>query len=106
MKMAPEITNNLEKIIETCQKMQLKSLHVFGSAAREADYSVKSDLDFLIEYNRDNEGMPPQQFDYFDFMFTLEDITGRNVDIVIEHGIKNKYFRQAIEKEKILLYAA
>ena len=103
--MAPEITNNLSKIIGACKKMQVENLYVFGSATRE-DFSNNSDIDFLVAYNRDKTGMPPKEFDYFDLWFALEDITGRKVDLVVEHGIRNKYFKEQIEKEKVLLYAA
>lgn len=104
--MAPEIANNMNRIIDLCKKMEVKSLYVFGSAAREIGFAENSDIDFIIEYDRDKTGMPPNNFDCFDLWFALEDITGRKVDLVIGHAIRNKYFRQSIERDKILLYAA
>ncbi|MGJ7029996.1 nucleotidyltransferase family protein [Niabella hirudinis] len=104
--MAPEITNNINRITDLCKKMEVKTLYVFGSAARDTDFAENSDIDFIIEYDRDKTGMPPDNFDYFDLWFALEDITGRKVDLVVAHAIKNKYFRQSIEDDKILLYAA
>ena len=85
--------------------MKVRNLYVFGSATKK-EYSGNSDIDFLVMYNRDKTGMPPEDFDYFDLWFALEDITGRKVDLVVEHGVTNKYFRKQIEKEKVLIYAA
>ena len=104
--MAPEITSNMQKIIDLCKKMEIKSLSVFGSAARDTDFAENSDIDFIIEYDQDKAGLPPDNFDYFDLWFGLEDITGRKVDLVVGHAIRNKYFRQSIEEDKIQLYAA
>ena len=49
--MIPEITNNIDKIIEACKEFKLQSLYVFGSAARENDFTPKSDIDFLATFN-------------------------------------------------------
>lgn len=103
--MVAEIQNNLSIITDACKKMQVKGLYVFGSAVR-GDFAKTSDIDFLVSYEIDQSGMPPKEFDYFELWFALEDITGRKVDLVVEHSIRNEYFRKQIEKEKILLYAA
>lgn len=104
--MVPEIENNINKIIDVCKKMQVENLYVFGSGVRNEGFTPESDLDFLVMYHIDQTGMPPEEFDYFDLWFALEEITGRKVDLVVNHGIRNKYFREEIEKEKVLLYAA
>ena len=103
--MAPEIERNLNKIMDTCQRFHVKSLYLFGSALNK-NFTSDSDIDFIVEYDRDDKGMPPEEFDYFDMLFALEEITGRKVDLVVAHGIRNKYFKQAVEREKKLLYAA
>lgn len=102
--MVPEVETNIDKIIDTCVRFHVKSLYLFGSALNK-NFNSQSDIDFIIEYDRDKEGMPPENFDYFDLLFALEAITGRKVDLVVAHSIRNKYFKEAVEKEKLLLYA-
>jgi len=102
--MIPVVKNNLDKIIDTCQKMQVKSLYLFGSAAREDGFTKESDLDFLFQFKLNNSGMPVADYDYFDLLFSLEEITGKKVDLVAEEKVINKYFMEKINKEKIKVF--
>lgn len=52
------------------------------------------------------EGLPVGNFDYFDLMFRLEQITGRKIDLVPERKIRNKYFLKSIIDDRIKLYEA
>lgn len=104
--MVTEVSQHLDAIIALCKKMQVETLYLFGSAAHVEDFKKDSDIDFLLKYKKDQEGLPAAPFDYFDLLFSLEQLTGRKVDIVVEDSIKNPYFRQQIDKEKIKLYEA
>jgi predicted nucleotidyltransferase len=102
--MIPVVKNNLEQIIETCKKMQVKSLYLFGSAAREDHFTKESDLDFLFQFKIKPEDFSGSTFDYFDLLFRLEEITGKKVDLVAEEKIINKYFLKRINSEKVKIY--
>ena len=67
-------------------------------------FTKKSIQNFIFQYKKDNEGLPLYPFDYFDLLFTLEKITGKKVDLVAEEKIKNKYFMERVNKEKISIY--
>jgi len=47
--MVGAVKNNLDKIIEACKEHHIQSLYSFGSAAREIDFTEKSDIDFLVQ---------------------------------------------------------
>jgi predicted nucleotidyltransferase len=104
--MIAEVKNNLSEIIKACKQMQVKSLYVFGSAARGKDYTKKSDIDFLYTMITNEDGLSVSGCDYFDLMWKLEEITGKKVDLVAEKGIRNKYFLQSILEDRIKLYEA
>ncbi|MEI9909388.1 MAG: nucleotidyltransferase domain-containing protein [Bacteroidota bacterium] len=104
--MAPEIKSNLDKIIETCKKMQVKSLYVFGSGSRGGDYKKESDLDFLYTMFTGENGLPSGHYDYFDLLFKLEEITGKKVDLIAEKGIRNKYFLKSVMEDRQKIYEA
>lgn len=104
--MVSEVKNNLDKIIDACRQMQVKSLYLFGSAARIADYTPKSDIDFLFSMVTDSEGLPVSGCDYFDVLWKLEEITGRKVDLVAEERIRNKYFLRSILEDRVKIYEA
>lgn len=102
--MVAAVINNMEKIIETCKKMQVESLYLFGSGTNSSKFNEESDLDFLFRFKKNEEGISISDYDYFDLMFTLEEITGKKVDLVAEEKLINKYFINRLNKEKIKLY--
>ena len=72
----------------------VKSLAVFGSAARDA-MSEASDVDLLVEF------AATATFDgYFDLKFFLEDLIGRRVDLVTRSGLRSE-LRARVEREAI-----
>lgn len=72
----------------------IKRLALFGSAARN-ELREDSDIDVLVEF----EG--PATFDgYFDLKTCLEQLLGRQVDLVTEKGLKPRA-RRHVEKDLI-----
>lgn len=101
------VKNNLAKIIDACKEHHVKSLYLFGSAAREEDFKEESDIDFLVQY------LLPTDNDEQLFFKTrneeklhekLESIINRKVDLIQEQNIRNKYLRYFINKDKKFLY--
>jgi predicted nucleotidyltransferase len=79
----------------------VRRLELFGSAARGGD---AHDLDFLVDLGE----RPPAEFaqSYFALRECLAELFACPVDLVTPPGLQNPYFRQRVEQEKILLYAA
>jgi predicted nucleotidyltransferase len=102
--MVDVVKNNLERIIDACKEMQLQSLFLFGSAAREIDFKNTSDLDFIFSFKKNQQGMPQSGYDYFDLLFKLQEITGKEIDLVAEERISNRYFLQKVNQEKLCIY--
>ncbi len=87
-----------------CEKYHVGQLDLFGSAATGQFDAQTSDLDFLVEFLPLAEGQYADA--YFDLLFELQELFGRDVDLVTVNSIKNPYFIQAINQQKELLYAA
>ena len=87
-----------------CVKYRVGRLELFGSAVTGEFDIQNSDLDFLVEFLPLDEGQYADA--YFDLLFELQDLFGREVDLVVAAAIKNKYFIQAINQHRELLYAA
>jgi predicted nucleotidyltransferase len=87
-----------------CRRFGVRRLEVFGSVATGGFQSTTSDLDFLVEFERP---LGPGYADrYFGLLEALEALFGRPVDLVVASAIKNPYFRESIDKTRVLLYAA
>lgn len=102
--MVSVVSENLDRIVALCAQMQVESLYLFGSAARENDFTSSSDLDFLYRFKKNTEGFPSSGYDYFDLLFQLEQITGKKVDLVAEEKMRNRFFIERVSKEKIKIY--
>lgn len=99
------IERSLPKIIELCKEYKVKTLSVFGSVLTDR-FNDKSDIDFLVDF----ESYDPDdsEFDclmnYLDLADSLEDVLGRKVDLVVEKGMRNKYFIANVNRTKQLVY--
>ena len=104
--MVKEVKNKLDEIILICKAIQLKSLCLFGSGARAKNLQTDSDLDFLFCFQTNDAGFPLSGCDYFDLLFELERLTGKKIDLVAEEKIRNRFFLESINKDKICIYEA
>jgi len=98
------IQDKLEQVHQLCQKYSVMRLELFGSAADGTFIPDKSDLDFLVEFERSPKINAFRQ--YFDFLFELEELFGRHVDLVHVKAMKNRYFIESVNESRTLIYAA
>ena len=103
--MIADISRHREELRALCRRFHVRRLEVFGSAARGDDFNrARSDIDFLVEFEPLQPGAYVDAF--FDLKEELERLFGRTVDLVSDASIRNRYFRQSVERSKALLYAA
>jgi len=96
------LSNYADELSNLCAVYGVKCLELFGSASRDDFDLEESDLDFLVEFIAIH---PMGVFDrYFGLKEDLEQLFQRPVDLVEVKAIKNPYFRQAIEEDKVLVY--
>ena len=98
------ITDHLAEIRELCVKYHVKRLSVFGSAAKGTFDPARSDVDFVVEFQRIPEAAGWHV--YWDFRHALEDLLCRSVDLVEFTAVKNRYFREILEETQREVYAA
>lgn len=94
---------NLKKIFYLCKKHKVKTLAVFGSILTDR-FNENSDVDLLVNFDTTNHEDWDYVTNYFDFQDALEKLLGRKVDLVVEKGLKNKYFINNINRSKQLIY--
>ena len=102
--MVEVVENNIPAIIELCKKHNLKSLYLFGSATDSKYFNEKSDVDFLYEYDKPKIAELDYADNYFDFLFSLQSILNRNIDLMPNEKLKNPYLSSQINSEKIKIY--
>lgn len=89
-------------IAALCEELQVERLDLFGSATSET-FGSASDVDVLVEFDR-------SQGDLFNRYFTLKErleaLFDRPVDVVTASAIRNPYFKTAVERSRVNVYAA
>lgn len=100
--MAIDISVHMDELAELCETYGVRRLEVFGSALRSDFDPKQSDIDFLVGFS---EVHPLGAFErYFGLKEALERLFHRSVDLIEERAIRNPYFREAIERDRVLLY--
>ncbi len=103
--MASVIENNIEEIQKACKKHKLKSLFVFGSAVTN-EFNKNSDVDFLYNFKKEEIPIAEYADNFFEFLFRLEDLLKRKIDLVPEEKIKNPYFLKQVNTGKVKIYGS
>lgn len=96
-----EIESHLTEIRDFCREHGIRRLEVFGSTVHGKS---PQDIDFLVDIG----DLPAGEYagTYFALQEYLESLFKRPVDLVTPAGLENPYFRQRVEAEAQLLYAA
>ena len=102
--MVEVLANKLDKIISLCEKHKVKTISVFGSAARNT-MTAESDIDFLVQFS-DEIDVLEYADNYFSFLEGIEEITGKKVDLISANSLRNPILKEEINRSKIELYAA
>jgi predicted nucleotidyltransferase len=89
-------------IAALCEKYDVTSLDLFGSATTDEWKPAESDLDFLVVFRRDaGRGIADR---YLGLAEDLESLFGRPVDLITPASIRNPYFRQRVETTRSRIY--
>jgi predicted nucleotidyltransferase len=99
------IEQNRQKLLELCRRYDVLRLDLFGSAARDDFDPNRSDLDFVVEFRNFNVDNAADR--YLGLLVDLEDLFGgRKIDLVSYRAMRNPYFKQVVDRTRVLLYAA
>lgn len=84
-----------------CKTYKVKTLYAFGSILTEK-FTDASDIDLIVDF-LDIE-VEDYADNYFDFKFALQDVFGRQVDLLEERGTANPCMRKIVNKQKRSLF--
>lgn len=83
---------------------KVESLYVFGSAAKN-EMHEKSDIDLIVRFKKD---IPVEDWAdlYFELAESLEGLFKKQVDLLTDKPIRNKFLREELDETKTLIYHA
>ena len=97
------VTDKIDELRKLCLVFNVKSMYVFGSVCTDK-FNENSDIDILISF--DDLTIEQYTDNYFELHYKLQDLFGRDIDLLTERSLSNPYFIQGLEKTKQLIYAA
>jgi predicted nucleotidyltransferase len=90
-----------KEINTLCANHRVKSLYAFGSVLTP-NFNTNSDIDLIVDFKEID--VKDYADNYFDFKFSLQEIFNCPVDLLEEQAIKNPYFKEALNKKKVIIY--
>jgi hypothetical protein len=91
-----------DKIQEFCRRWRIKEFAIFGSTLRN-DFRPESDVDVLVTFQ---DEAPWGLFEYVEMIEELQEIFGRNVDLIEKEALRNPFRRREILSHCQVVYAA
>lgn len=92
---------NMPQIIELCRLHKVKTLSVFGSILTDR-FTEQSDVDMLVDF--ESNEIDDYVTNYFSLKDALSSLFDRDVDLLEEKGLKNKFFIKNLNRTKCLIY--
>jgi predicted nucleotidyltransferase len=90
--MIDDIALHREEVRNLCRRYHVRRLDLFGSAVRDDFDPERSDLDFLVEFDRSHPDAMKFRT-YLGLKNSLEELLGRPVDLVEESAVVNPYLK-------------
>jgi len=95
------IEKNIDSLITLCKQHKVKELYLFGSILTPK-FNKDSDIDMLVQF--DNVDILEYADNYFDFKEKLENLLGREIDLLENQAIRNPIFRKILDRDKKIVY--
>ncbi len=96
------LTFDESKLSAICLKWKIAELSLFGSALRD-DFAPDSDVDLAVKFEPDSHW---SLWDFYTLQEELEELFGREVDLVEVEGIINPIRKRNIMNSLQVVYAA
>ena len=103
--MQPIVKKHLVELNELCRRFYVRRLDLFGSAAREDFDPTRSDIDFLVEFDRGHPDALSLKT-YFGLKDALEALLDHPVDLVEPGAMRNPYLKASIERSREPIFEA
>ena len=93
------VKSNLLEIKDIMRSYGVVSAYLFGSAAN-GNMTEDSDIDFMVSFNP-NLNYTDYGNNYFQLIYSLQELLEKEVDIIAEETITNPYLLRKINSQKI-----
>lgn len=96
------LNQHITLIKQLCEQNNVSTLYAFGSVLTE-NFSSQSDIDLIVDIDDSNPYSYSEK--YFNLKFQLQEILNREIDLLEQKAIRNRFLRKEIDRTKIQIYA-
>lgn len=95
------LNKHIGRITQLCELNKVSALFAFGSVVTDK-FNPDSDIDLMVDFD---ENDPLAYTDhYFNLKFQLEDLLKRQIDLLEQKAIRNRYLKSEIDRTKVQIY--
>jgi hypothetical protein len=95
------LNQHIDQIIRLCELNNISALYAFGSVTTDT-FGPDSDIDLVVDIDDTD---PVSYADkYFNLKFQLEEILKRQIDLLEQKAIRNRYLKREIDRTKVQIY--
>ena len=97
------LDSHIDEINMLCANHKVRQLFAFGSVLN-SEFHIDSDVDLVVDFNTTD----PFEYaeNYFGLKFALQELLNRQIDLLEQKALKNKYLVESINHSKKVLYEA
>ncbi len=96
------LEQNLSAIQHLMQKHRIRKGYLFGSSVN-GNFGSHSDVDVLVEVDDTIEPVELGEH-LWNLQFELQNLLGRQVDLVTTRSLRNPFFKQELNETRQLIY--
>ena len=95
------IERNIDAIKKLCAVYAVAQMSVFGSVLTDR-FNDDSDIDILVTF----DALPVENYadNYLQLQESLQNLLGREIDLVEDKAIRNPVFRNQVDRTKVQIY--
>jgi len=95
------ISQHIDQIVQLCELNKVRALFAFGSVTTDR-FRKDSDIDLVVDID---ENDPISYSDkYFNLKFQLEKLLKRQIDLLEQKAIRNRFLKSEIDRTKVQIY--
>ena len=102
--MNPLTDDHIAAVRQLCQRFGVNRLDLFGSAGTEMFDPLRSDIDFIVEFDDADRRSLFER--YFDLQESLQTLFERPVDLVMDGAMRNPWFIASANRARRPIYAS
>ena len=95
------ISQHIDQIKVLCEVNSVRSLFSFGSVNTDR-FNDESDIDLVVDID-DNDPVSYAE-KYFNLKFNLEALLKRQIDLLEQKAIRNRFLKMEIDRTKVFVY--